>query len=698
MLAVFAEATDVPLELLAHVGAADGYIAAVNIIHGQDDAPIEEALTRTSSTEAMLLAGAATGDAAWQFPLPDEGLCVTPDDYIEALNRSTDGRAIELLERHLVRHLRMWRPNVVVTRHVERETQTARGSRSVGESKPAATLLEHLLLRAVTAAADPEKFVDLSSAVGLSPWQVNKVFGVLPAGIQGDEHIETSRFSAALRATPADFAAIARRQLPPQFVPAPDVIDLKSLMCNVANATGPPGIFSGIPLSYGSDARRAAPELVDSDIDALRRLATRRRHLQQLLERTEGNVAWAGQVAQIIEGLDAAGGGELLLQLAEGYRAAGNLDLAADTYYLLSRQYPDHPLVDTALMWLVQFYASEETAHRAAIDQSTHIRRDAAVKGVAFGVSWTEGETGRGGEGENSSESPALPLSPSPTLDHAANAAPAVGLSHDDRLRRAVQLTEYLRAARPHLYAEPLVRFAEVTAQRRLGYANEAKRYFLSLRPLPERNAWRRCAASEEWLANPGDIPPPKQLAACRRATARPYLDGRPDEPFWKAADVLRLRSDQNGGEVRLAYDNEFIYLAITCPKITGVEYPKDDRARPRDADLSHSDRVEVQFDLDRDFSTAYSLSLDSRGWCHDVCWDDINWNPTWYISAADDETTWTVEAAVPLTELTSTPPAARHVWAASARRTIPRVGYESWAGEADGTESPNQFGLLIFE
>jgi hypothetical protein len=289
-------------------------------------------------------------------------------------------------------------------------------------------------------------------------------------------------------------------------------------------------------------------------------------------------------------------------------------------------------------------------------------------------------------------------------------ATPAVGLAHDDRLRRAVQLTEYFRTARPHLYAEPLVRFAEVSAQRRLGYPNEAKRYFLSLRPLPESHAWRRCAASEDWLANPGDIPPPKPLAACRRAAARPHLDGRLDEPFWNTADILRLQGDQNrdtpaiddpsrtGGEVRLAYDNEFLYLAIRCPKIAGVEYPQDDRARPRDADLSHYDRVEVQLDLDRDFATAYSLTLDSRSWSREACWDDINWNPAWYIAAAAGETSWTVEAAVPIAELTTNSPAARHVWAIGARRTIPRVGYESWAPEPGGEETPNRFGLLIFE
>ena len=227
-------------------------------------------------------------------------------------------------------------------------------------------LVEQLLLRAVAAAADPAKFVELSSGIGLEPWQVNKVYGVLPAGLHGDERIDTSRFSSALRATPADFAAVSRRLLFPRYVAAPEVIELKLLMSGVTETSGPPGIFSGIPLSYGSEARRAAPELAADDIDALRRLATRRRHLQQLLKRTEGNAAWAGQVANITDGLDSSSGGELLMQLAEGYRATGNLDLAADTYYLFARQYPDHPLVDAALMWLVQFYASGEAAHRAA--------------------------------------------------------------------------------------------------------------------------------------------------------------------------------------------------------------------------------------------------------------------------------------------------------------------------------------------
>ena len=80
-----------------------------------------------------------------------------------------------------------------------------------------------------------------------------------------------------------------------------------------------------------------------------------------------------------------------------------------------------------------------------------------------------------------------------------------------------------------------------------------------------------------------------------------------------------------------------------------------------------------------------------------------LPWDPTWYVAAADDDSSWTVEAAIPLSELVEKPPTARNVWAVAVRRTIPRTGYQTWSavttrGEAASDDSPAQFGLLIFE
>jgi hypothetical protein len=504
-------------------------------------------------------------------------------------------------------------------------------------------------MRAVEAAGDPTQCVELATNAGLEAWPIKRVYGVLPAGARGQESVITSNFSPSLGASLGDWTAPARRLLVTTHVTPPDAHELCLLLGEPASAGGPNGMFRGIALARGTEARRAAPQMPTSDLENLRRIATRRRNLQELLERTEGNVAWAGQVASLIDGMEARGGSELLFQLAAGYRSVGRLDLVGDSYYLLAKRYPESALADEALVWLVQF-----------------------------------------------------------------------GLSRDDRLRRAAQLADYLKSGRPMLYSEPAVRFAEVAAQRQLGYANEAKRYFLTLGQRPSNDPWRRCGETEQWLAQPGEKPPPKVLATCRRTVERPHLDGQLDEPFWDAADQMRLRGEFEVGrtilsadgnnptdkivsptesaEVRLAYDSLFLYVAVRCPKVVGADYRPDNSPRPRDAELAQHDRLTLRLDLDRDFTTAFALTVDHRGWTHEACWGDATWDPSWYVAAANDEASWTAEAAVPLAELTFKAPAARDVWAVAARRTMPRLGNESWAGVACSADSPDEFGMLIFE
>jgi photosystem II stability/assembly factor-like uncharacterized protein len=694
LLAVFPRAGDVPFELLAEQGAAEGYITAVDLLHTEStDDRANDPAANVRAREAMILAGVASAETAWRFPLPHTDPALTPADLLAALNRANDGRAIELLELHLVRTLRMWRPDVIIVPHAAQN-----------ESESMTAVVEDLVRRSVEAASDPTQFVKLATSAGLDAWRIKKMYGVLPPAVHGHESVVTTKFSPWLGSSLADWVAPARRLLSMTHSTPPDTHELDQLFGEVAAATGRSDLFRGIALARGSDARRTAPEMPSSDLEVLRRMATRRKHLQELLERTEGDVAWTGQVTALIDGLDARSGGELLFQLAAGYRAAGRLDLAADSYYLLAQRYPQHPLVDDALLWLVQFYASSETAHRAGAPALVRaLVHDETASEANADDAAVSGEFGR------------------TEVRPAAFEAPAIGLAPDDRLRRAAQLVDYLKSARPALYAEPAVRFAEVAARRRLGYPNPAKRYFLSLGGRPPGDPWRRCAETEQWLAQPNDQPPPKVLAACRRTSQRPHLDGILDESFWDAADRMRLSGEtetpprttaanrnnaadatdmvnNEPAEVRLAYDDAFFYIAVRCPKAIAVDYRPDDSPRPRDADLSQCDRVTLRLDLDRDFTTAFQLTVDHRGWTHDACWDDSAWNPSWYVAAASDETHWTIEAAVPLAELTPTAPAPKHVWAVAARRTMPRVGHESWSGAPAAGDSPDHFGILIFE
>jgi photosystem II stability/assembly factor-like uncharacterized protein len=655
LLGIFAGATDVPLELLADAGAADGYIAAIDLLHttAANDAESGAPISNDRSHETMLLAGAATTNSAWRFPLPADDPALSPADLLAALDRENDGRAVQQIERHIVQAVRMWRPEVIVTHH-----------KNLERSQPRAAVLTALMLRSIEAAADPTRHAELSADGGLEPWQVKKVFGLLPANSHGVESMSRQRFSPWLGATLSDFVSPARALIAPTSESESATWEFEILLDQVATSSSGRGIFSGISLAPGSEARRPQPDLPVNDLADVQKSATRRRHLEALLERTESNAAWAAQIGNLIQDLRAEDGAKLLNQLADGYRQAGRLDLAADTSYMLARRYPDQPLADRAVTWLVHFYASSEMAHRLSSRQPNDIRQTAATD------------------------------APQP-------APSAAVLTRDDRLRRAVQMSEYLQSARSALHADPAIRFAEVAAQRQLGFSAPAKRYYLTLGQLPESDPWRRSAETEEWLSQPAELPPPKTLGSCRRASLRPHLDAQLNEDFWDSADRLSLRDhdapDSPGGEVRVTYDADHLYIAIRCPRAAGGAYESDDGPRDRDADLSKYDRVTLRFDIDRDFTTAYELSVDSRGWTHDACWGYPTWNPKWYVAAATNEEAWTVEAAIPMTELVSDPPTSRTVWAVSAVRTIPRLGAQSWSG-AGNADSPEQYGLLIFE
>jgi photosystem II stability/assembly factor-like uncharacterized protein len=684
LLLALAGESAVPLELVGKFGAEQGYLTAVSLLRSE----LETANGR--SREALLLAGAAATNVAWQFPLPPDDHALKAEQVLLTLNRANDNRAAERLARYFVRQLRMWRPDVVVTHSIARP-----------EIDPLSAFVEQTVDQALQAAADPNQFGDLAGGVGLAPWKVKKVYGVLPAGWRGEDRIMTGEFAPRLGATLADWVEPSRRIIHTTRGAAPEAVDLhcktESLPLEAPDARE---IFAGVRLPPGGDARRRLANLPSDDVDKLRRLATRRRQMRILIERSQGNAAWSAQVSHLTDELDPASAGALLYDLAEGYRAAGKLDLAADTYSLLARRQPDHPLVEPALRWLVQFYASGEAAERLADRDAKNYRpvpREETAENAANSV-----------------------IQANAVATMRAASAPVIGLSRDDRLKRAAALGQYLEQARPALYAEPTVRFPLVVAQRQLGFANPAQRYFLTLHSLPENDPWRRCGQTEEWFAKPNDSPPPKKLGNCRHATERPHLDGNLDEAFWEAADRLQLRRESEPAAesrseakaetdrivhptVRFAYDREFLYVAICCPKAKGLEYSPDDRPRPRDADLAAHDRVVVRLDVDRDYTTAYELAIDDRGWTHDACWNDATWNPTWFIAAATDDATWTVEAAVPLAQLVAEPPAAKHVWAASVVRTIPRVGDETrsdetWSGDATSGDSPERFGLLIFE
>ncbi|MBW8884917.1 MAG: hypothetical protein JF612_09120 [Planctomycetia bacterium] len=147
-----------------------------------------------------------------------------------------------------------------------------------------------------------------------------------------------------------------------------------------------------------------------------------------------------------------------------------------------------------------------------------------------------------------------------------------------------------------------------------------------------------------------------------------------------------------------LAFDEEYLYVGISCRKAPDGDYSAKEGLRTSDNDLSARDRVTIMLDIDRDYASYWQLTIDHRGWPVESCFGDMTWNPQWFIAAAGDEQYWTAEAAIPLAELTPKKPQLRDVWAIGLQRVVPRVGFQSFTTPAAVNPRPEGFGLMVFE
>jgi len=362
----------------------------------------------------------------------------------------------------------------------------------------------------------------------------------------------------------------------------------------------------------------------------------------------------------LTRGLDPTSSAEVITHLSQTFEETGQWDLARETYGLLTQRYASEPLGQAALVWLVEYESSSEIRWRIRGQGGFPVRAASA-------------------------ESPARP---------AARSKVAAALE---------RLADQVDKLPPSLAAEPRVQMPLAAALRRAGEAREADRRLNGIVAARPRDAWWSCAAGESWLANQRGRPP-KVVCKCRRVSDRPHLDGKMDEPIWATCEpvgLADLRHPQAGRptEVRLARDDAFLYVAIECRKAKKSSYLADRSVRrERDADLSARDRVDLFLDLDRDFATYFRLSIDDRGWGADACGRDATWNPRWFIATRDDETTWSVEAAIPFAELAGEPPKPGAAWAVGLQRTVPGVGFGALSQDAVPDVAAEGFGYLVFE
>ncbi len=284
--------------------------------------------------------------------------------------------------------------------------------------------------------------------------------------------------------------------------------------------------------------------------------------------------------------------------------------------------------------------------------------------------------------------------------------------------QRPLLLEKSLATFGPLFVNDPATQFCLQAARRQLGDVQAAQKWYARFVANQPDGPWRDAAKAELWLLNRSG-PPPKPAAVCRFTDTKPFLDGKLDDACWKNASVLRMTSagdtrkdippevlqareqlvKEYPTEVRMAYDKEYLYLAVRCFHPPEKQIPLN-KTRTRDADLRAFDRVSIMLDLDRDYSTSFHLQIDERGCVAEDCWGDRTWNPRWFVAVQSEPNVWVAEAAIPLAALTGDQVLPGRAWAFNAVRVLPGRGVQAWSLPAEvPEESPRRegMGLLIF-
>ena len=688
LVTVHGAADTAPLVAHVQLGAEQGYLTAdlAMISPRADGDDSNRATTENRLSDAIRLAGGARSECEWRFPA--NPLAQSLRQVLDDWNRQREGKAIEDLERRLVVAIRVWRPDVIVTDSPD----------PAEAADPSSALVSQALARAFQSAADPAAFPELVDAARLPPWAAKKLFARTRGGSPPDVRIdgaELSRKPITAGRPIEDQATLAASLLCDKYRPADSQLTYRLVASRIAaKQSGGRSLMDDIVLEPGGPARRRLPPVAEIT-DADRRAVEMRRNFLAIVNRAEGQPVLArqltGQLDTWLKQMNADQAGQLLFGLARTHFEQGRWSESRELLEKLLADYPNHMTAAEAQRWLIQFYASSEARHRE--------RRAGAFSEIR--VDPPPRLSGSVKKNQPDDDAAPKPLTDLRTVASESDVTVGGSGTKIPWNRGAVDGAKRFMQSAPLLSSDPAVQFPLAAAHRALGNSKDADRFYTTFSFGRDIGPWADAARSERWMRD-RDGRPPKPVIVSVRAPVPPRLDGMLDDPVWRASTPVALQSPETADDerwdtqLRVAHDGQFLYVAVACYSSSGDAAPPL-RPRTRDMDLSAQDRVEFLLDLDRDYTTYYHLAVDRRGCAAEDCWGDRTWDPQWYVASAGDEHGYRIEAAVPLAELTATPPSEGTVWAFNAVRIVPGRKVLSWSRPAGTTPRPEGMGYLFF-
>jgi photosystem II stability/assembly factor-like uncharacterized protein len=723
VLCVHARAAGAPLDTVALLGGQEGYLTAGVRVTAPDSnsASPARAAEGPRFSAAVRQAGGAAGEMLWQFPVPSHLTQAGRDELVEAWDALHNRRAAEHLLGQLVLALRVWRPDVVLTDHPD-----------VGVTGSAAdALLAEAVREAFRRAGDPEAFPEHLKVLGLEAWKPTKLYARWEGHNDAQVTLDLTAVCDRLGSTPREFAAAPAELLGAPALPAERNYRFLADRADGASA-GDHDLMQGVILAPGGLARRALPPVEAPGAEVVKAVRQRAalRALADAACRPGAPAApmssperVLAQIGPMLQDMPDDQAAPAAFGVARQYARLGQWGMAREAFLLVTERYPTHPLTAEAYRWLIRHNSSSEARRRHDLGQFLVVgrlevglpRAGEAAQPVNQAGHWRPAEHGEGNpdvplpqgfeEPGKPAAKPKLPTVPA----FEARATQQVALLNGKPEARqwyqsSLDLGPRLAALGPLFANDPSVQFCLQAARRNLGEYEAPLAWYRQFAARQPDGPWRSAALAELWLANRTG-PPPRPALTCRFTETRPFLDGKLDDPCWKGAVPVRLQNAAGDTlrdcptEVRLAYDRDFLYLAVRCAHPAGKQVAA---AKPRlhDVDLRGHDRVSLLLDLDRDYSTCFHLQIDQRGCVCDDCWGDKTWGPRWFVAVQDEPAGWTAEAAIPLTALTGDTVTSGRAWAVNVVRVLPGRGVQAFSLPAEAPEEalrPEGLGLLLF-
>jgi photosystem II stability/assembly factor-like uncharacterized protein len=685
LLFVHGRQAALPVDTIGLLGGDEGYLCASLRAFACD--PFSAAPAKATDPQRFAAAirqvGGAAGESLWQFPIPQHLARANRGDLVRYWNGMHADRAGEEFLRQLVLAIRVWRPSVVIT-----DSPDAKSSGWPGDAFLAETVVE-----AFKKAEDRQAFPEQLEDLGVETWKAEKLYGLWPASADAHICLPLTDVKARLEGTARDFATPAAALLAEFPVSLPNVRCYRLLASRLPGADSHKGLMQGVELAPGGVARRASAISMSLD-PQIEKAIRARRNLQALAEMPASPLSdpnkLLAQVAPTIKVMPDRHGAIAVFELANQYVRLGQWSHAREMFLLLVDRYPAHPYCVDAYRWLIRHNSSSEVRRRQELSQFSIVSQS-KIQLAGAGSS----DASRLGPGV-SSEALLLENVQSHQLT-------LLGQKQETLqwYQGCLELNDRLAALGPIFATEPSTQFCIQAARRHLGQFEEAKQWYTQFVASHADGPWRDAATAELWVMNRTGMPP-RPVAQCRFASIRPFLDGDFSDACWQGVQPLVFRNASGDTlkeyptEVRVAYDKDFLYLAIRC------KHPPDRwvapvKVRPQDADLRPYDRISLLLDIDRDYSTCFQLQVDQRGCVCEDCWGDRSWNPRWFVAIKSQPDCWQVEAAIPMIELTGDPVTVGHAWACNVTRVLPGRGVQAWSLPADVQPRPEGMGLLMF-